>query len=39
MKITIITVCFNAAEGLKETIKSIMNQTYRHIEWVVVDGK
>lgn len=39
MKITIITVCFNAANGLIETAESILNQQYNDIEWIVVDGK
>lgn len=39
MKITIITVCYNAATVIEKTIKSIINQTYSDIEWVVVDGK
>ncbi len=37
-KLTIITINFNHAEGLKRTIDSIINQTFTDYEWIVVDG-
>lgn len=36
--ITIITATFNAAKQLPQTIKSIREQTYDNIEWIVIDG-
>ena len=36
--ISIITVNYNDANGLEETIKSVMAQTYRDYEHIVVDG-
>jgi hypothetical protein len=36
--ITIITSTYNAAEHLPGLIRSIREQTYDNIEWVVVDG-
>lgn len=36
--ITIITSTFNAARDLPWTIKSIREQTYPYVQWVVVDG-
>ena len=36
--ISIITVNYNDANGLEETIKSVMVQTYRDYEHIVVDG-
>ena len=36
--ITIITATFNAAKELPRTIESIRGQTYKNIEWIVVDG-
>lgn len=38
MKISIITVCFNSAATLEETIRSVVNQDYADVEYIVVDG-
>lgn len=37
--ISIITVTYNAEHCLEGTIQSIINQTYPHIEYIVIDGK
>lgn len=37
MKLTIITVCFNAADDLKKTLDSILTQTFTDFEYLVVD--
>lgn len=36
--VTIITSTFNAAEHLPDAIKSIREQAYGNVEWIVVDG-
>ena len=36
--ISIITVCLNDGKYLEETIKSVINQTYRNIEYIIIDG-
>ncbi|MDP3053674.1 MAG: glycosyltransferase family 2 protein [Methylobacter sp.] len=36
--ISIITVVFNAAETLQDTIISILKQSYANIEYIVIDG-
>lgn len=36
--ISIITINFNNAEGLKRTIESVVKQDYREIEYIVIDG-
>ncbi len=38
IKISVLTVCLNAAETIENTLKSILSQTYSNIELVVVDG-
>jgi len=38
IKVSIITINYNAAEDLRKTISSVVNQTYRHIEFIVIDG-
>lgn len=38
MKITIITVAFNAAETIADTLRSVANQTYPNIEHILIDG-
>lgn len=39
MKVSIITVCFNAEETIEETIKNVLDQTYEDIEYIVIDGQ
>jgi len=36
--VTIITVCWNSAETIEQTIQSVIAQTYDNIEYVIVDG-
>lgn len=38
MKVSIVTICRNDANGLKKTINSVRKQTYRDIEYIVTDG-
>lgn len=38
MKLSIITVNYNNPIGLEETIKSVVNQTNKDFEYIVVDG-
>ena len=37
-KITIVTPVFNCVEYIEKTILSVLNQTYKNIEYIVVDG-
>ena len=38
MKLSIITINYNNAEGLRKTLASVASQTYPHIEHIIVDG-
>ncbi|QHV95275.1 glycosyltransferase family 2 protein [Spirosoma endbachense] len=38
VKLTIITINLNNAAGLKKTIESVANQSYRNLDYVVIDG-
>lgn len=38
MKYSIITVNYNNKEGLRETIESVIHQTFRDFEFIVIDG-
>ena len=38
MKISIITVCYNSDRTIEDTFKSVKEQTYRDIEYIVIDG-
>lgn len=38
MKITIITVSYNAESTIEQTINSVLMQTYKNIEYVIIDG-
>ena len=36
--ISIVTVCFNSARTLEETMKSVLGQNYPALDYVVIDG-
>ena len=37
-KVFVITVCWNAGNLLEPTILSVLNQTYDHLKYIIVDG-
>jgi glycosyltransferase involved in cell wall biosynthesis len=38
IKVSIITVVFNGENFLEQTIQSVLNQTYKDVEYIVIDG-
>lgn len=38
MKISIITVAYNAEKTIKDTIESVLSQTHPDIEYIIIDG-
>ena len=38
MKISIITATYNSGSTVRDTIESVLNQTYKDIEYIIVDG-
>ena len=37
-KVSVITVCYNAEASIENTLKSVLEQTYKNYEYVIVDG-
>lgn len=38
MKVSIITISYNSAETIEDTIKSVIAQSYPNIEYILIDG-
>lgn len=38
LKLSIITINLNNISGLKDTMQSVVSQTFKDLEWIVIDG-
>lgn len=38
MRITVITVCYNRKATIEKAIKSVLEQNYHNIEYIIIDG-
>jgi len=38
LKVSIITVVYNNKDTIKDAIESVLNQTYKNIEYIIIDG-
>ena len=37
-KLSVITINYNNCDGLRKTIESVVNQTYKDLEYILIDG-
>ena len=38
MKVSLVTVCYNSADTIEDTLRSVLSQSYPDIEYILIDG-
>ncbi len=38
LRVSVITVCYNATDTIESTITSVLNQSYSNIQYIIIDG-
>lgn len=38
LRFSVITICYNEASSIRKTCRSITSQTWKDLEWIVIDG-
>jgi len=38
LKVSIVTICYNAENTILKTVKSVLDQDYKNIEYIIIDG-
>lgn len=38
LRVSMITICYNAEKTIAKTIESVLSQDYENLEYIIVDG-